>query len=156
MQSFCAKYPELAGGIYYGGSDPDAWVDAYTPPEFHAEHLKSVSLRGEKMRSGAEMYITSRLDHYGIPYRYEDDTGVPDLSYAPDFKILRPRDRKLMYWEHFGMVNDYMYVLNNIEKVKDYISYGIKPWDNLILTFSNEKGGYDGKLIEAMIECWLL
>ena len=37
-----------------------------------------------------------------------------------------------------------------------YLSYGIKPWDNLIMTFSNEKGGYDGKLIDAMIKCWLL
>ena len=108
------------------------------------------------MRSGGEMYISARLDHFGIPYRYEDDTGIPDLGYAPDFKIMRPRDRKIIYWEHFGKVNDYDYVLDNFGKVKDYISYGIKPWDNLIMTFSNEKGGYDGKLIDAMIECWLL
>ena len=156
MKSFCAKYPELAGGLYFGGRDPKEWSSGFIPPEFHPEHLKSVSARGEKMRSGGEMYISARLDHFGIPYRYEDNTGIPDLDYAPDFKILRPRDRKIIYWEHFGKVNDYQYVLENIDKVKNYISYGIKPWDNLIMTFNNEKGGYDGKLIDAMIECWLL
>ena len=106
--------------------------------------------------SGGEMYISARLDHFGIPYRYEDETGIPDLSYAPDFTIMRPRDHKIIYWEHFGKVTDDSYVMDNISKVRDYIRYGIKPWDNLIMTFSNEKGGYDGKLIDAMIECWLL
>lgn len=119
MKPFCAKYPELTGGIYYGGRDPDAWTAGYIQPEFHPENLKSISARGEKMRSGGEMYISSRLDHFGI-------------------------------------VNDYSYILSNIEKVKDYIGYGIKPWDNFIMTFSNEQGGYDGKLIDALIECWLL
>ena len=55
-----------------------------------------------------------------------------------------------------GKVNDYRYVLDNFGKVKDHISYGIRPWDNLIMTFSNEAGGHDGKPTDAMIECWLL
>ena len=156
MQSFCEKYPELSKGIFYGGKDPVAWADEYEQHVFYADDYKSVSAQGEDMRSGGEMYISARLDHYGIPYRYEAETGVPDLNYAPDFTIMRPRDHKIIYWEHFGKVTDYGYVLDNIGKVKDYISYGIKPWDNLIMTFSNEKGGYDGKLIDAMIECWLL
>lgn len=156
MQSFCAKYPELLPGIYPEGTDHNKWAADFVPPKFYVEDYKSVSAKGEDMRSGGEMYIASRLDHFGIPYRYEYDTGIPDLSYAPDFTIMRPRDHKIIYWEHFGKVNDYGYVLNNFVKVKDYINYGIKPWDNLIMTFSNEKGGYDGKLIDAMIECWLL
>ena len=157
MLSFCDRHPELRAGLYYGGNDPGRWVADFVPPEaFYVEDLKSVSAQGEKMRSGGEMYIASRLDHFGIPYRYEDDTGIPDLDYVPDFKILRPRDRKIIYWEHFGMVTDYKYVYDNIGKVRDYIDYGIKPWDNLIMTFNNEKGGFDGKLIDAMIECWLL
>ena len=60
-----------------------------------------------------------------------------------------------MYWEHFGKVNDMDYVIKNIGKVQDYIEYGISPWDNLIITFNNEKGGYDGKMIDAIIECRL-
>ena len=156
MQSYCAKYPELTRGIFPGGSDPAAWAADFVQPKFYAEDYKSVSAQGEDMRSGGEMYISARLDHYGIPYRYEAETGIPDLKYAPDFTIMRPRDHKIIYWEHFGKVTDDSYVMDNISKVRDYIRYGIKPWDNLIMTFSNEKGGYDGKLIDAMIECWLL
>jgi len=156
MKSFFDKYPELRKGLYFGDIDPEIWQGEYKQPEFHADSYKSVSAHGEDMRSGGEMYIASRLDHFGIPYRYEDDTGIPDLSYAPDFKIIRPRDRKLIYWEHFGKVNDYQYVQENLHKVGAYIDYGIKPWDNLIMTFNNERGGYDGKLIDALIECWLL
>ena len=156
MQAFCAKYPELIAGIYPDGRDHNKWAADYEQPVFYADGYKSVSAQGEDMRSGGEMYISARLDHFGIPYRYEDETGIPDLSYAPDFTIMRPRDHKIIYWEHFGKVTDDSYVMDNISKVRDYIRYGIKPWDNLIMTFSNEKGGYDGKLIDAMIECWLL
>ena len=157
MEKFCSKYPELSGGIHYGKRDPEKWAEGYKPKEkFFVEDLKSVSSKGEDMRSGGEMYISSRLEHFGIPYRYEAPLNIPDLNYAPDFSILRPRDRKIIYWEHFGKVTDYDYVYRNIGKVKDYIDYGIKPWDNFIMTFNNEKGGYNGKLIDAMIECWLL
>ena len=158
MREFVSKYPALIEGLNYGRRDPKKWARQYSPSEgFYEENLKSVSAQGEKMRSGGEMYIAARLDHYGIPYRYEDSSGLhPDLRYVPDFKILRPRDRKIFFWEHFGKVNDYEYVRNNIVKVSDYIEYGIRPWDNLIMTFNNEKGGYNGKIIDAMIECWLL
>lgn len=157
MESFCAKYPELTAGIRYGKEDPGEWISNHVPAKgFYEEGLKSVSAQGEKMRSGGEMYIASRLDHFGIPYRYESPLSFPDIDFYPDFTIMRPRDRKILYWEHFGKVNDIGYVRKNIGKVQDYVDYGIRPWDNLIITFNNEKGGYDGKLIDAIIECRLL
>lgn len=157
MESFCRKYPELTKGLFYGRIDPEKWATEFTPQEgFYEEDLKSTSVQGERMRSGGEMYISSRLDHFGIPYRYEAKLNIPDVDYAPDFTILRPRDQKIIYWEHFGMVNDMPYVSKNINKVSDYIDYGIRPWDNLIMTYNNERGGYDGRLIEALIKVWLL
>ena len=157
MDSFLKKYPELREGIFFEKRNLEEWATSYLPSNsFYAEDLKSVSVQGEKMRSAGEMYIASRLDHFGIPYRYEAPVPMPDLSYSPDFTILRPRDRKIIYWEHVGMINDAEYVQRNIEKVCDYIDCGIRPWDNLIMTFNNEKGGFDGRLIDAMIECRIL
>lgn len=157
MRDFIEKYPEIAQGIYYGGGNPEDWAAEHTPSDdFYAEDLKSISQSGEKMRSGAEMYIASRLDHFGIPYRYEAPTAIPDISYVPDFTIMRPRDRKIIYWEHFGLINDREYVENNIRKVSTYIEYGICPWDNLILTYNNNSGGFDGRLIDSLISGWLL
>ena len=157
MAEFIERYPELEAGMYYGLRNTESWADDYTQGEdFFEEDLKSLSSQGEKMRSGGEMYIASRLEHYGIPYRYESPTGIPDISYVPDFTILRPRDRKIIYWEHFGKIDDNEYIKDNIRKVEKYIEYGISPWDNLIMTYNNKRGGYDGKLIDAMIKGWLL
>ena len=58
MQSFCVKYPELAKGIYYGDRNPDEWESGYVQPVFYEESYKSISAKGENMRSGGEMYIT--------------------------------------------------------------------------------------------------
>ncbi len=151
------KYPAAADVILSGRRESTEWAESFEhQDDFYTDGLKSTSSKGEKMRSGGEMYIASRLEHFGIPYRYESPLRMPDHDYSPDFTIMRPRDRKILYWEHFGMVNDINYIRNNLGKVGDYIDYGIKPWDNLIMTFNNEKGGYNGKMIDAMIECWLL
>ncbi|MBP3895404.1 MAG: hypothetical protein J6D07_02955 [Mogibacterium sp.] len=157
MVNFISKYPELERGIHFGKGDPEAWTANHIPAQdLYSEDLKSISQAGEKMRSGAEMYIASRLDHFGMPYKYEASTGIPDISYIPDFTIMRPRDRKIIYWEHLGKINDREYVQNNIHKLSVYIEYGICPWDNLILTYNNNSGGFDGRLIDSMINGWLL
>ena len=157
MKDFLNQYPHLSDGVFYNRIQMQEWVDSYTPDEsFFAEDLKSMSHDGVKMRSNAELYITARLNHYGIPHRYEAPLAIPDLRYHPDFTILRPRDRKIIYWEHIGMVGDYIYVRDSVEKVLKYIDYGITPWDNLITTFSNEDGSFNAKVIEAMIKGWLL
>ena len=158
MKNFFNKYPQLYDGIFYNKVNAREWEECYEPPkDFYSVDLKSVSLKGVDMRSDGEIYITSRLDHFKIPHRYEANLIHPNLSgYHPDFTILRPRDNKLIYWEHFGKVNDDDYIRYNIEKVTLYIEYGITPWDNLIMTFNNKEGGFNAKLIDAMIEAWLL
>lgn len=157
MKGFIERYPQLAEGVFCRHKEMDEWAKEHKPDEsFFESDLRSVSLKGVKMRSAGEIYITSRLEHFGIPHRYEAKTGIPDLGYWPDFTIMRPRDRKIVFWEHFGKVNDMDYVRDNIEKVTNYIEYGITPWDNLILTYNNRDGGFNAKIIDAMIEGWLL
>ena len=158
MGAFVAKYPQLYEGLFYNTIRRDEWEKSFTPKEdFYVDGLKSVSLKGVDMRSGGEIYITSRLDHFGIPHRYEAPLDIIDIDgYAPDFTILRPRDNKIIYWEHFGKVNDEDYVMWNIQKVTNYIQHDIVPWDNLIMTYNNKKGGFDARIIDAMIEAWLL
>ena len=157
MKEFLERYPDLAGGVFRQQQAAEEWMRQGGGSEgFFKDDLKSRSLKGEKMRSAAEIYISSRLEHHGIPYRYEAPLSIPDLGYYPDFTILRPRDRRIIYWEHFGMVTDRDYVMDNIEKLIRYMDYGITPWDNLIMTYNNIEGGFDAKLIDSMIEGWLL
>ncbi len=74
----------------------------------------------------------------------------------PDFTIKRPRDGRLIFWEHFGMVNDDRYMEGNRKKLTEYESVGIVPWENLIITYNQRDGGINEKLIDAMIHGWLL
>ncbi len=157
MREFVDKYPQLSGGIYRADTDLLVWQDSFEPLEgFFEEGLKSVTGKGIMMRSAGEIYIASRLDALGIPYRYEAPLNIPDLNCLPDFTILRPRDRKMFYWEHFGLTNSKEYINTSLSKVSDYIRYGIVPWDNLIMTYNFTDGGLNAKLIDAMIDAWLL
>lgn len=157
MAGFIEKYPELTEGIYYGQMSYADWANQFEPDNsFHKESLKSMSVDGRKKRSLGEVIIASRLDHYGIPFRFEAKINHPDISFVPDFTIIRPRDGKTIYWEHLGMVNDQDYLNYNKSKFDVYERYGIVPWDNLIVSFSQKDYGINEKLIDGLIHGWLL
>lgn len=157
MENFLAKHPELSAGIYHGIQSDEAWADDYErQKDFYQDQLTRVSASGIPMRSDGELYIASRLDHHGIPYRYEDSIPHPDVSRIPDFTIRRPRDGKIIYWEHIGMTGDEDYMGRNEGKFVEYENAEIVPWDNLIVTYNMKSGGFDAKIIEAMICGWLL
>lgn len=157
MSDYIEKNPQLAEGIYYGKLTDAEWAENYARSETYKENLKNVSAQGEDMRSMGEIFIASRLEFYNIPFRYEQPLTIPDISnYVPDFTIRRPHDKKIIYWEHLGMVNDREYLDHNSQKLRRYGEYGIVPWDNLIITYNNKDGSINGKLIDAMIQGWLL
>ena len=156
MNSFVQRFPELATLIYNDDINEE-WENDYSRDKtLHAEDLKSLSADGTEMRSLGEIIISSRLKHYGIPYRYEAEIGHPDISYVPDFTIKRPRDGKIIYWEHLGKVNDEDYLKKNKTKFDVYEMFGIVPWDNLIISYSQANGGINEKLIDSLIQGWLM
>ena len=157
MDGFSVQYPEIAEGIYGCGIDIGNWKNNYEQAEdYHPENLKQTAADGTKRRSLGELLIGAKLDHYGIPYRFEAEIGHPDIPYVPDFTIIRPRDGKTIYWEHLGKVNDQEYLNNNKHKFDVYERYGIVPWDNLIISFSQRDYGINEKLIDGLIQGWLL
>ena len=157
MHDYLIKYPELEAGIYHGMQSDEEWAEDFIrQKDFYTEDLNNVSFKGESMRSRGELYIASRLDHHGIPYRYEASIPHPDVSRIPDFTIRRPRDGKIIYWEHLGLTDDRDYMEGNELKFIEYENVDIVPWDNLIITYDMKGGGFDAKIIEAMIEGWLL
>ncbi len=157
MAGFVEKNPGLEVGLYHGIQSDEAWADDYIrQKDLFKEQLIYTSAKGVPMRSLGEVYISSRLDHYGIPYRYEASVPHPDVKRIPDFTIRRPRDGKIIYWEHLGLTDDKGYMQRNDLKFVEYENADIVPWDNLIITYNKEDGGYDAKIIEAMIQGWLL
>lgn len=157
MRQFLDKYPELVSGIYHGMIDPEEWVAQFSRIDnYHPENLKHITYNGVRSRSKNELYIASRLDHHGIIYRWDCPTGIPGLLRNPDYTILRRRDWRIIYWEHFGMMDVHSYKAEYKVKMREYEEAGIVPWDNLIVTFDTLKGGIRADIIEAMIKCWLL
>lgn len=156
MGAFMEKYPELAGSVYQGpmSSHKQGSVSGERTV-FHEESLTSTAADGSYRRSKGEVLIGAKLDHYKLEYEYEA-LAHPDLPYRPDFRIVRPRDGKVFFWEHLGLVNDPEYMANCRKKFAAYETAGIVPWDNLIITYDQADGGINEKLIDAMIHGWLL
>lgn len=170
MEDFVKEYPNLAEGIYRdtwktlaekSGKEARRSVEAKPeegPSLFYEDGLKSTAADGTRRRSLGEVVIGSRLNFYGIPYEFEKPFAHPDLRgrFSPDFTIVRPRDGKVIYWEHIGKVNDEDYLAYNKYKLNEYEKYGIVPWSNLIISYSQSDYGINEKLIDGLIQGWLL
>lgn len=94
--------------------------------------------KGERVRSKSEVMIANTLYKYGIPYKYEFPVMLNNGRTAyPDFTVLLPKKRKMVYWEHLGKMGDYDYVARNLRKLDDYKKVGIHLGVNLIVTYEN-------------------
>lgn len=118
--------------------DPRQWAKAsYRKSHGHPEHLIHETICGLMVRSKSEAMITDTLTQFGIPFRYEELLEIGEELFSPDFKILRLRDRKFFYWEHFGKMDDPEYAAKAAQKLISYKAAGIHTNHNLILTYED-------------------
>lgn len=100
------------------------------------EELKYSTKRGELVRTKSEAMIADAYYDLGIPYRYECPVRLSDGKVRhPDFTLLHKSERKVIYHEHFGMLDDARYRTDNVQKLDLYRRNGIYVGKNLILTF---------------------
>lgn len=87
-----------------------------------------------------------------------DPTGLTSTSGPNEQRVSgRPADtNNLMYWEHCGRVNDPAYMRHHKWKMSMYEKAGIVPWKNLIITYDDEQGNIDARIIDAQIRLKLL
>lgn len=145
LEMFTPLVPPPAPGAY------NQWENDY-----RKEELTQTSHDGVPMRTKSEVNIAGRLGHFGVENVYEKPLELNRKIYRPDFTIKRPRDGKTIYWEHAGLMEDLKYRARHERKLRDYEQYGIVPWRNLIITYDDDKGGIDVKLVDALIRGWLL
>lgn len=62
------------------------------------------TINGERVRSKSEQLIADRLYFNGIPYIYEFPLIIGDMTFHPDFTILRMSDRRVLYYEHLVFI----------------------------------------------------
>lgn len=112
--------------------------------------------KGERVRSKSEVIIADSLNRVGVPYRYECPLYVEGWGTVhPDFTVLNVKERKEIYWEHLGMMDDMEYVEKLIEKLNIYALNNILPGINLILTYETGKAPLNQKIVQLMIEKYL-
>ena len=63
---------------------------------------------------------------------------------------------QIIYWEHAGMMHIEEYRLRHKQKMEVYESAGIVPWKNLIVTYDDEAGNLDIRIVESEIKNKLL
>lgn len=114
-------------------------------PEFY-------TLKGEKVRSKSEVIIADRLYAKGIPYKYECPLKIGKEIIHPDFSILKIRERKVVYYEHCGKMDDPEYTRDMSDRADLYSSAGIFQGDRLFYSFETSDNPLDIKMLNEFIE----
>lgn len=110
------------------------------------------TLNKERVRSKSEQLIADRLFLNGIPYKYECPITLDGMTFHPDFTILRMSDRREIYYEHFGRLDDPSYSDNTVFKLNTYARNGIIMGKNLFATFETGRYPLDITVVEKLID----
>lgn len=117
-----------------GDINPETWGNKNGSP-MYKEGLIHPSENGLMTRSKSEAQIASKYERLGWKMVYEPVIRLPDgRVLRPDFAVLHPIKRKVIYHEHLGMMDDPEYAMNAIKKLDDYASIGIVLGENLVVT----------------------
>lgn len=61
-----------------------------------------------------------------------------------------------IYWEHEGMMDKQEYARAAVRKIESYQINHIYPGDRLIITFETEQNVLNSKIIENLVEKYLI
>ena len=132
------------------------WMHAtYEHNPKHPEQLTHQTGFGYAVRSKSELLIDYALHVNNIPFRYECALELSNTTIYPDFTIIHPKTGQIIYWEHFGMMDDPAYYKHAFSKLNLYVANGIIPNINLITTYETKAIPLDAKQINDMINLYL-
>lgn len=120
------------------------------------EGLVHKSISGHILRSKSEVMIDMLLYTKQIPFRYEAPLELDGYTIYPDFTIKHPQTRRTYYWEHFGMMDDPVYAAKANTKLLNYISNGINPFDDLIITYETSTFPLNADLVDIYIKHYFI
>lgn len=132
----------------------EAWMaEEYPKMPMDEEAPVYITDRGERVRSKSELTIANALARERIPYRYECPLRLRSgIVVHPDFTVLCVSSRKVVYWEHRGMMDDVGYARKAIKKTKDYMNSGILLGKRLFVTEETQTAPLSTSEIKSIIE----
>lgn len=124
----------------------------YAHKEFKDGMFELYSERGERVRSKSEKIIADKLYMMGVPYIYEAPLSLKGLgTIHPDFTILDVANRREIFWEHLGMMDNPEYAERAIERINQYAKNNILQGDQLIITYETSRQPLDSKCLDKII-----
>ena len=147
-------YAELLAPYFQPeSSDLQSWMKSpYEQNKKYPEQKIYGTSAGIHVRSKSESMIVYLLHDYKIPFRYESELELGQVTVYPDFTIRHPKTGKLFLWEHLGMMGDPTYRRNALSKLQLYMEHGWIPSVNLILTFETKEYPLDMAYVEGLIK----
>ena len=129
----------------------------YNRSQKHPEQLKySTIVPGLFVRSKAEADIVSCLEHYNIPYHYEEEIVVNGNIIAMDFTCRNKFTHLPFYWDHRGMLDDPQYIDKTIYCEQQFLHAGIIPGINLIVTTETKNHPLDLQWVDLLARYYLM
>lgn len=151
-------YRELLAPYFTPDEDTfTSWMNApfETNPK-NPEHLTFQTVSGRYVRSKSESIIDMLLYTNHIPFRYECALSLGGATLYPDFTILHPITGKIIYWEHFGLMDDPGYRSTAHSRLQLYTSHGIIPTIHLITTFETKDNPLSPEYVKKTIQQYFL
>lgn len=112
--------------------------------------------KNEMVRSKSELNIANALYRRGIPYKYECPLRLKSgVVIYPDFTVLDVLRRRVLYWEHRGMMDDREYAKHAVMRIREYGKNDIWLGDNLIITEETSTCVLGTKEIEEVIKHYI-
>lgn len=132
-----SAYQELLSPYNILSTDKEWASAAFTSNPYHPEHLVHKTVFNLFVRSKSESLIAIALAEKGIPFRYECELELSSLGLKryPDFTLKHPLTGEIIYYEHFGMIDNPQYYTDFCQKIREYSTEGIILGKNLICTF---------------------
>lgn len=128
------------------------WLDQpYVRKGFEEGDPFFTSIKGERVRSKAEVMIADRLYANNVPYKYECPLMVGNRLFHPDFTVLKVRTREVFYWEHCGAMDKQNYSDYAVNRFNKYSRNGIVIGKNLIATFETGNCPLDSETVDQLI-----
>ena len=121
------------------------------------ENRKYKTDKGEYVRSKSEVIIANTLYAKcdALLYKYEPSLELIDrgkkVIFHPDFKVLNIRTGRIVYWEHFGMLDNPYYANDFTNKINTYINSGYILGKDLFISVETSEIPLDTRSVKRII-----
>ncbi len=119
------------------------------PWPFDEEHYTT---GGKQVRSKSEALIGSEMENRDMLFRCEPEIICGNKRYYPDFSILLPNIRRIVYFEHFGKMDDPEYLEDTMEKLHIYQQYGLYLGINFFFTWETREHPPNMKYVNQTLD----